>query len=74
MSELKGICPKCGVRYFGWALADPSKQKCDKCGSDLEIAESGVRIRTSYSSFATRTYRVTSVQKRKYGSGSTIIN
>jgi len=34
MPEAK--CPKCGARYFGWALLDPQHQKC-KCGAQLEI-------------------------------------
>ena len=42
MSGLKRACPKCGANYFGWALANPSKRKCERCGSALEITESGV--------------------------------
>jgi transcription initiation factor IIE alpha subunit len=74
MSEIKGICPKCGARYYGWALANPAKQKCERCGSDLEITESGAHIRTSYSSSTTRTYKTNSNHRRTYGGGSTIIN
>ena len=74
MSGLKEICPKCGTHYYGWVLADPAKQKCQRCGSDLEIAESGVRIRTSYSWLTARTYKTVSIQKRRYTGGSTIIN
>jgi len=34
---LKGKCPKCGAKYFGWALRFARHRKCDKCGVDLEI-------------------------------------
>jgi transcription initiation factor IIE alpha subunit len=67
MSGLKGICPKCGASYFGWALANPVKRKCERCGSVLEITESGVHIRSHYSSLTTRTYRTmyTTTQEKK---------
>jgi rRNA maturation protein Nop10 len=42
MCSLEGKCPKCGAACWGWALADPLKQKCEKCGSTLEILENGV--------------------------------
>ena len=74
MNELRGICPKCGASYNDGLLTIPVPQQCERCGSDLEISESHVRIRTSYSSSAVRTYRVASSYKRKYGGGSTIIN
>jgi len=35
-------CPKCGARYFGWALRDPKYQKCEKCGAQLEVIEQGM--------------------------------
>jgi transcription initiation factor IIE alpha subunit len=57
MSGLKGICPKCEASYFGWALKNSPAPKCTKCGSELEIMENGVRIRTHYSSFTTKTYK-----------------
>ena len=57
MSGLKGMCPKCGARYSGWALMNSLKEKCAVCGSDLEIAENGVHIRSHYSSFTTRTFK-----------------
>ena len=28
-------CPKCGTRYFGWALLDPKHQICKECGAKL---------------------------------------
>jgi len=44
---MKGICPKCGAIYYGWALQDPLKRKCEKCGSTLKMMENGVPIRLS---------------------------
>jgi len=57
MSGLKGVCPKCGASYYGWALRNPIEPKCDRCGSDLKISENGVHIRSHYSSLTTRTYK-----------------
>jgi hypothetical protein len=57
MSELKGICPNCGVRYYGWVLMNSLQQKCARRGSDLEIAENGIHIRSHYSSLTTRTFK-----------------
>jgi len=34
-------CPKCGARYFGWALRNPEYQTCPNCGTKLEITEGG---------------------------------
>ncbi len=34
---LQGKCPKCGARYFGWALRYARHLKCDKSGVDLKI-------------------------------------
>ena len=36
---MKGKCPRCGARYFGWALKEPVHQYCDECGSELEVYE-----------------------------------
>jgi uncharacterized protein (DUF983 family) len=44
MNMMKGICPKCGVTYCGWALSTPEFQKCERCGCDLEIYKDGMRI------------------------------
>ncbi len=30
-------CPKCGKHYHGWALLNPERQTCPKCGTKLEI-------------------------------------
>jgi uncharacterized protein (DUF983 family) len=32
---MKGVCPKCGKVYYGWALANPEVQRCGECGSVL---------------------------------------
>jgi NAD-dependent SIR2 family protein deacetylase len=39
---LEGICPKCGLHYYGWSLDNPARQKCGKCGSPLQIIRDGV--------------------------------
>jgi uncharacterized protein (DUF983 family) len=38
---LKGVCPKCGKIYYGWALMNPIHQTCQGCGSQLEIKNMG---------------------------------
>jgi uncharacterized protein (DUF983 family) len=39
---LKGVCPKCGVTYYGWALGKPNNQRCEKCERDLVITNDGM--------------------------------
>jgi uncharacterized protein (DUF983 family) len=39
---LKGVCPKCGVTYYGWALENPSNQRCEGCKTDLVITNDGM--------------------------------
>ena len=34
---LKGVCPKCGRTYYGWALGNPDNQRCEKCKCELVI-------------------------------------
>ena len=41
---MKGTCPQCGAIYYGWALANPTEQKCGRCESLLEINRVGVPI------------------------------
>ncbi len=36
---LQGICPRCGAKFYGWALKNPEHQDCSRCGSWLEITE-----------------------------------
>jgi len=56
---MKGICPKCGTVYYGWALTNPREQKCDQCGSNLEISNDRECIRTRYSAFSYPKYKIT---------------
>jgi len=51
MSGLEGVCPKCGLHYYGWALNNPSAQKCGKCSTALEIKRDNVAISSGSSSF-----------------------
>jgi hypothetical protein len=60
MSGLEGICPKCGARYYGWALTNPVEQKCEQCGISLEISRDGVPIKTHYSPFTAPEYKIAS--------------
>lgn len=36
---LEGTCPICKAVYHGWALQNPKKQFCEKCGTKLVIIE-----------------------------------
>lgn len=36
-NALKGKCPKCGQKYYGWALLNPKNKNCEKCGTELII-------------------------------------
>jgi predicted nucleic-acid-binding Zn-ribbon protein len=38
---IEGKCPKCGDRYYDWALIEPRHQSCLKCGVWLLITEDG---------------------------------
>jgi uncharacterized OB-fold protein len=60
MSVMKGICPKCGAIYYGWALNNPKEQLCGHCGSGLEIFRQGESIGISYSPFTASEYKITS--------------
>jgi ribosomal protein S27AE len=68
---LEGKCPKCGARYFGWALRWPRHQTCSRCGNALEITEDGEKAYTGYSPFTAEEYTVipppgaTSTRKEK---------
>jgi hypothetical protein len=39
MSILKGTCIRCGTIYYGWALEEPLKRICVKCGNPIAITE-----------------------------------
>jgi rRNA maturation protein Nop10 len=41
---MKAKCPKCGARYYGWALENPLRRKCRKCGSTLEILDNDLPL------------------------------
>lgn len=45
----EGRCPKCGIRYYGWALLNPEYQTCPDCGIGLQIKESNGTISEGYS-------------------------
>jgi hypothetical protein len=47
MSGMKGVCPKCGTIYAGWALMNPALQKCGRCSCALELYRDDVRISRS---------------------------
>jgi len=47
MSGMKGVCPKCGTIYAGWALINPVLQKCGRCSCALELYRDDVRISRS---------------------------
>jgi uncharacterized protein (DUF983 family) len=47
MSGMKGICPKCGTIYAGWALNNPKEQKCGRCSCALELYRDDVRMPSS---------------------------
>ncbi len=53
----EGKCPKCGVKYFGWALRWPRHQTCAQCGTALEITEDGRKF-AGYSPFTTEEYTI----------------
>jgi len=55
---LEGKCPKCGARYYGWALRFPRNQSCSNCGTALEIFEDGQRISSGYSPFTAEKYSI----------------
>lgn len=46
---LEGRCPKCGIRYYGWALLNPEYQTCPDCRIGLHIKDSNGTISEGYS-------------------------
>jgi hypothetical protein len=65
MDGLEGICPKCGARYYGWALSNPRYQMCGKCGVSLDILRNGVKIGSGYSPFTAKEYKYGSQGEEK---------
>ncbi len=55
---LEGKCPKCGARYFGWALRFERHQACPKCGVGLDITEEDGRVFKGYSPFTAKEYSI----------------
>ena len=55
---IKGICPKCGRRYYGWVLLQPRNQSCSNCGVGLLITEDGKRTIQGYSPFTAKEYKI----------------
>jgi hypothetical protein len=49
MNGPQAICPKCGARYYGWALQTPRHQMCEICGAALVVRINGVLIRSKFS-------------------------
>jgi hypothetical protein len=41
---LKGVCPKCGVTYYGWALDNPNNQRCVEGRVRFLITENGKKL------------------------------
>jgi hypothetical protein len=62
MKELEGVCPRCGLGYYGWALDNELNRFCVKCGSPLEIRRDGVHIVSGSSAFKVEKYKVSSEQ------------
>jgi hypothetical protein len=56
MSDLEGICPKCGLHYNGWALNWERNHMCVKCGSTLEIRKDGFLISRGFSPLRAEKY------------------
>jgi hypothetical protein len=63
MDGLEGICPRCGARYYGWALKNPRYQMCGKCGVGLDIMRNGEKIAEGYSPFTAPEYKIGSPEK-----------
>jgi transcription initiation factor IIE alpha subunit len=46
---IEGRCPKCGIRYYGWALLNPKHQTCPDCDIMLQIKDSNGTVSEGYS-------------------------
>ena len=55
---IEGKCPKCGRRYYGWALLQPRNQSCAKCGVGLLITRDGQTVVEGYSPFTADKYLI----------------
>ncbi len=54
---MEARCPRCGTRYYGWALRSPRHQTCSRCGVALVIVEDGKTTR-GYSPLDAAEYRL----------------
>jgi hypothetical protein len=54
---LEAKCPKCGARYYGWALRLPRNQMCGNCGVGLEITDENGQTFTGYSLLTAEEYK-----------------
>jgi hypothetical protein len=52
---IEANCPKCGSRFYGWALRFPRNQYCSQCGSALNIIEDKT-VTKGYSPFEAEKY------------------
>jgi hypothetical protein len=59
---MEGICPQCGLHYFGWALNTEHNQMCVKCGSALEIRMNDIVIRSGHTCFKAEQHKFGSDQ------------
>jgi hypothetical protein len=55
---LEAKCPKCGTRYYGWALISLRYQMCCYCGSGLEISDEKGNTSTGYSPFTAEEHKI----------------
>lgn len=55
---MEGRCPRCGARYYGWALSSPRNQMCERCGVGLDILDDGGNSFTGYSPFSALEYEL----------------
>jgi hypothetical protein len=63
---IEGKCPKCGDRYYGWALLEPRHQSCEKCGVGLLITEDGKKTFQGYSPFTAEEYKINLLNRTVY--------
>jgi hypothetical protein len=63
---IEGVCPQCGIKFYGWALLQPQHQSCPNCGIGLLITEDGKKTFQGYSPFTAEKH------KTKIPSGETI--
>ena len=59
---LEGRCPKCRIRYYGWALREARYRFCPTCDSALEIKDVDETVE-GYSSVAADKHIPDSTQK-----------